>query len=207
MKALNVLILALAVLVPFAQAALAQEETAAARPEVEASTPAEDPGEVAEPEPPGRGARGRGHGRGQGGGCCGSCGGGQGPDGAGCRGGGADVEAATTVSGQVLTWEGGPGEKMPTLTLVAGDDWLEIFVGPNRAWLDAGFEPAVGQELEVTYAPTRTNSHLVALSVTDPASGKTVDLRDRETGKPDGRGDDGPGCGCGRGRGRGRGRG
>ncbi len=182
--------LVLAAATSIAQAASPAEPDPAAAVTSEAAVaenagPAEEPGER------------RGYGRqrrARESGCCGRCGGGgghgqgkAGQPGSRCQGRGPDLSAVTTTTGTVMAYDGGPGQKMPTVTVAVEDEWLEIFVGPNRVWRDAAFRPTVGQDLEVTYAPASSDSHLVAISVTDPASGLSVTLRDPETGFPAGK--------------------
>jgi hypothetical protein len=103
-----------------------------------------------------------------------------------CLGLGPDVSAAVTVTGTVVAFSGGPGVGVPMLTLAAGGDELNLVAGPWRIWDAAGFFPQEGQELVVTYAPAERDgeTHLVILTVTEPATGLTLVLRDPETGKP-----------------------
>jgi len=111
---------------------------------------------------------------------------GHGPGPGSCFGLGPDVSAAITVTGNVTAFTGGPGVGMPLLTLTAAGEDLSMVAGPWRVWIGAGFLPTEGQELTATYAPVDRDGEtfLVALTVTDPASGLTVVLRDLETGKP-----------------------
>jgi hypothetical protein len=103
-----------------------------------------------------------------------------------CLGLGPDISAAVTVTGTVVAFSGGPGVGVPILTLAADGDELTLVAGPWRIWDAAGFFPQEGQELVVTYAPAERDgeTHLVILTVTDPATGITMVLRDPETGKP-----------------------
>jgi hypothetical protein len=111
---------------------------------------------------------------------------GSGPGMGTCLGLRPDVSAAVTVTGTVVAFSGGPGVGVPMLTLAADGDELALVAGPWRIWDAAGFFPQEGQELVVTYAPAERDgeTHLVILTVTDPATGLTVVLRDPETGKP-----------------------
>lgn len=117
-----------------------------------------------------------------------------------CQGGGPDMTAVATVTGTVEGWSGGLGEGRPTLSLEAAGEQLDVLVSPYRTWIGGGIEPVPGQLLEVTYAPVLWDqeTHNVAIKVTDPTSGITVELRDAETGFP-------VGCRGGRGQGQGRG--
>lgn len=106
---------------------------------------------------------------------------------------GPDLTAVQTVTGTAVSLTGGPGEGRPTLTLTAGGEDLAIVLGPYRLWAASGLAIEAGEELTVTYAPCQKDDCLVALAVTDEATGTTVQLRDPETGLP---------VGGGRGRGR-----
>lgn len=95
-----------------------------------------------------------------------------------------DLKKVETLTGTAVSLEGGPGEGVPTLILKDGADELEIVIGPYRLWAASGLEVTPGEELTVTYAPCVKTSHLVALSVTEEETGKTVQLRDPKTGLP-----------------------
>jgi hypothetical protein len=95
-----------------------------------------------------------------------------------------DLRAVETVTGPAVSFEGGPGVGMPTLVLAPGGQDLEVTVGPYRLWIDSGIEVTPGESLTVTYAPCARTGHFVALSVTENETGKTVQLRDPETGQP-----------------------
>lgn len=104
-----------------------------------------------------------------------------------CGGAAPSLGAAMTVTGTVVSFTGEPGIHFPTLTLDVDGEELTLAAGPYRVWIAAGFEPAAGQELTVTYAPAvfaGGEEHLVILAVTDPASGLTLIVRDAETGQP-----------------------
>lgn len=122
--------------------------------------------------------------------------GGRGPGGAPCvtgetrgnrptpAGSGLDLTKVETVTGDVVSWSGGPGIGEPTLVLTAGGEELTISVGPYWAWLASGIEAETGKELTVTYAPCTARDRLAALSVTDEETGETAQLRDPATGFP-----------------------
>lgn len=106
---------------------------------------------------------------------------------------GPDLTAMQTVTGTAVSLTGGPGVGRPTLTLAAGGEELSLILGPYRFWAASGLAIESGAELTVTYAPCKKDECLIAFAVTDEATGKTVQLRDPETGLP---------LGGGRGRGR-----
>ncbi len=132
--------------------------------------------------------RGRGRGWGAGYGQGQNAGRGMGRGMRACPGGGPDMTAVTTVTGTVEGFSGGAGMGRPTLRLEVAGERIDVLVAPYRTWIAGGIEPAPGQLLEVTYAPVTwaQGTQYVAVSVTDPASGITVDLRDDETGFPAG---------------------
>ncbi len=101
--------------------------------------------------------------------------------GAGCAG--PDMSQAETLSGKVTAFSGGPGEGLPTVTLDVGGSSREIVVGPFHALAASGLKLEPGQDLTVTVAPS-PQGHLVAVSVVDPVTGATLQLRDPETGRP-----------------------
>ena len=105
--------------------------------------------------------------------------------GTGCLGcSSLDLKTVETVTGTAVSVEGGPGEGVPTLILMDGVDELEIVIGPYHQWAASGLEVTPGEELTVTYAACVKTDHLVALSVTEEDTGKTVQLRDPKTGQP-----------------------
>ena len=109
---------------------------------------------------------------------------------------------ATTVTGTVLSLEVGFHSARPSVVLDVAGDEVEILLMPYAPLAAAGFLIQTGMTLEITYAPWMVfggEEALVALAVTDPASGLTVQLRDPETGYPvtGGGGGFGPGFGYG----------
>ncbi|HEX6865189.1 MAG TPA: hypothetical protein VF414_20330 [Thermoanaerobaculia bacterium] len=103
-----------------------------------------------------------------------------------------DLKKVETVTGTAVAVEGGPGEGVPTLILKDGAVDLEIVIGPYRLWAASGLEVTPGEALTVTYAPCAKTGYLVALSVTEEETDKTVQLRDPKTGQPLGFGRRGP---------------
>lgn len=95
-----------------------------------------------------------------------------------------DLTTVETVTGTLASLEGGPGEGVPTLTLKDGDDTMEIVIGPYRLWAASGLEIDPGEEVTVTFATCDETGHRVAMAVKDEETGRTVQLRDPETGKP-----------------------
>ncbi|HSK78879.1 MAG TPA: hypothetical protein VLQ45_20660 [Thermoanaerobaculia bacterium] len=97
---------------------------------------------------------------------------------------GPDLTAVRTVTGTAVSLTGGPGRGTPILALTAEGEDLSLLLSPYRLWAASGLEIEAGQELTVTYAPCQKNDCLLIFSVTDEATGKTVQLRDPETGLP-----------------------
>lgn len=97
---------------------------------------------------------------------------------------GLDLSSVETLTGIAVAIEGGPGEGVPTLVLKDGSEELEIVIGPYRVWAASGIEVTPGEELTVTFVPCTNDGHLVALSVLEEETGKTVQLRDPKTGLP-----------------------
>ncbi|HSG38139.1 MAG TPA: hypothetical protein VLE27_00755 [Thermoanaerobaculia bacterium] len=95
-----------------------------------------------------------------------------------------DLTTVETMTGTLVSLEGGPGEGVPTLTLKDGDDTMEIVIGPYRLWAASGLEIHPGEEVTVTFATCDKTGHRVAMAVKDEKTGRTVQLRDPETGKP-----------------------
>lgn len=104
----------------------------------------------------------------------------------GCGGTGLDMTAVSTVTGTVKAFTGGPGEGTPTLTLQTAAGDLELLVSPYRALAAADVSLETGRALGITYAPVvgSNGELLAAVSLTDTATGVTVQLRDPETGTP-----------------------
>lgn len=103
-----------------------------------------------------------------------------------------DLKTVETVTGTAVSVEGGPGLGTPTLILKDGADEHAIMIGPYHQWAFSGIEITPGEELTVTYAKCLKTGYLVALSVTEEETGKTVQLRDPKTGQPLGFGGNGP---------------
>ncbi len=97
-----------------------------------------------------------------------------------------DMEQVSTVTGSVVSVTAEVGAGYPTLVLATGDEELALLISPYRLVTASGlvFEP--GMELTVTFAPAETASGtvLLAISLTDPATGIVIQLRDPETGFP-----------------------
>jgi hypothetical protein len=96
------------------------------------------------------------------------------------------MSQATTASGVVVSFDGGAGTGSPLLVLEASGSTLSILVSPFHLLEASGLVIEPEMELMVTYAPVADNgsSVLVAIAVTDPVTGLTVQLRDPETGLP-----------------------
>lgn len=125
-----------------------------------------------------RGGQGQGHGRGRGPGA---------GDGL-CDGTGPDVTRSATLEGVVASFEGGPGLGQPTVVLTTAEGAKTFLASPYRALAAAGFAFAAGTRLGAVVAPVTRDGQeeWVALSVTDRATGLTVQLRDASTGRPAG---------------------
>jgi hypothetical protein len=131
----------------------------------------------------------------------------RGRSGAGGQGGclgGPDMTQVATATGTVDAFSFTPGQGSPTLELSADQGQLTILVAPYRAVMGTGLVLEPGMEVTVAYAPVTVADaeHLVAISLTDTASGVTVQLRDPQSGVPLGWGR-GHGYGGGHGRGNG----
>jgi len=103
-----------------------------------------------------------------------------------CGGNGLDMSAVATASGTVAAFSGGPGQGTPTLTLHTADGDLDLMVSPYRTLAAADLSLDNGRALKVAYAPVAGTDGevLAALSVTDSATGVSVQLRDSTTGMP-----------------------
>ncbi len=90
------------------------------------------------------------------------------------------------ASGIVVAFVGGPGEGEPTLTLEVDGEAIDFRVSPFHVWNAAGWIPAAGQELSITYVEVHLADGVVnlAISVYDPVTGVTLYLRDPETVRP-----------------------
>ena len=120
-----------------------------------------------------------------------------------CEWVGPDMTQVSTVTGTVVSLEVGfQRESRPSVVLDVGGEEMQIFLLPYAPLAAAGFLIETGTSLEITYAPWTIfggEEVLVALAVTDPVTGLTVQLRDPETGYPvtGGGGGFGPGFGYG----------
>ncbi len=102
------------------------------------------------------------------------------------HGSGLDMSQVETVSGTVVSFTGQAGSAEPVVVIDVAGELLEITVSPYQPVAAAGLVIEPGLSLTVTFAPTLCDdeSHLVAISVTDDATGLLVQLRDPETGFP-----------------------
>lgn len=105
-----------------------------------------------------------------------------------CNGNGPDMSKRETFSGQVKSFEGGPGVGRPTLVLATAGGDKTFIVGPYRIIRDSGMQFATGAALTLTAAPGE-DGEWVALTIKDNATGVVLTLRDSATGRPSG------GCG------------
>jgi len=99
---------------------------------------------------------------------------------------GLDMTTVTTVLGTVEDIRDGTQDGDPHLRLAVDDSVLTIHLTANALVKieAAGILLEQGVELEVTYALTKCWDAMVALSLTDPATGLSIQLRDPETGFP-----------------------
>ncbi len=74
-----------------------------------------------------------------------------------------------------------PGEGMPFVTVKAGDQSTNVYLGSMRYLMALGFNPRVGDE--VTVKGFKANNGLMAITVVLPATNKTFRLRDAD-GRP-----------------------
>lgn len=119
-----------------------------------------------------------------------------------CQWAGPDMSQAEVLTGTVVSLEVGFGVSHPSVILEVGGEEIEVFLMPYAPLAAAGFLIEPGTELQVVAAPWAApwgDEVWVAISVTDPATGLTVQLRDPETGYPvtGGGGGFGPGFGYG----------
>ena len=94
------------------------------------------------------------------------------------------------IKGKVVAVQITPGAGMPFVTVKSGDQKMRVYLGSMRYLMGQGFNPKVDEEIVVK--AYKWNDDFVAATVTLPAQGKTVRLRD-EDGRPLWRG--GPGRG------------
>jgi len=104
-------------------------------------------------------------------------GGGWGGMGPGAMAGGPTVD----IKGKVAAVQVTPGAGMPFVTVKSGDQKVKIYLGSMRYLMGQGFNPKVDEEIVVK--AYKWNDDFVAATVTLPAQGKTVRLRD-EGGRP-----------------------
>ena len=107
-----------------------------------------------------------------------------------CDGGLPDLSQVTTYEGTVSAFAGEPGLGLPILTLTTADGDVDIVVSPYWVLLAAGVTYTEGQSLSVVAAPViaEGGTYWVALSITDLATGFTLEFRDPATGRPIGTG-------------------
>ena len=73
------------------------------------------------------------------------------------------------------------GQGMPSLQVRTGDRTVSVALGSMRYLMEQGFNPKAGDEVAVT--GYKLNDGVVAITVTLPATGKVLRLRD-EAGRP-----------------------
>ncbi len=107
-----------------------------------------------------------------------------------CDGALPDLSQVTTFEGTVAAFAGEPGLGLPILTLTTPDGDVAIVVSPYWVLLAAGVTYTEGQSLSVLAAPVYAEgtAYWVAISVTDLATGFTLEFRDTSTGRPIGAG-------------------
>lgn len=96
------------------------------------------------------------------------------------------MSAVAAVSGTVVSVSAAPGEGLPSMVLATDEGELELLLSPYHPIAAAGFLIEPGMELDVTYAPWAVGGEavLATISITDPVTGLTIQLRDPETGYP-----------------------
>ena len=85
------------------------------------------------------------------------------------------------VKGKVVAVQITPGAGMPFVTVKNGEQKMKVYLGSMRYLMGQGFNPKVDEEIVVK--SYKWNDEFVAATVTLPAQGKTVRLRD-EDGRP-----------------------
>lgn len=102
------------------------------------------------------------------------------------NGSGLDMSQVETVSGTVVSFAGQAGSGEPVVAIDVAGELFEITVAPYQPIAAAGLVIEPGLSLTVTFAPSLCDDEpqLVAISVTDDATGLLVQLRDPETGFP-----------------------
>ena len=94
------------------------------------------------------------------------------------------------IKGKVAAVQITPGAGMPFVTVKERRSEMKVYLGSMRYLMGQGFNPKVDEEIVVK--AYKWNDDFIAATVTLPAQGKTVRLRD-EDGRPLWRG--GPGRG------------
>ncbi len=85
------------------------------------------------------------------------------------------------IKGKIERIQFARGQGMPSLEVSAPDEKVTVLLGSLRYLMEQGFNPKAGEEVVVK--GYRVNKTLVAVSVSLPASGKTLRLRD-DNGRP-----------------------
>ena len=90
-----------------------------------------------------------------------------------------------SLEGTVKSFSSGPGVGRPTLVFSTSKGDRTVVLSPYRALMAAGFTPAEGAKLTIRMAPVTIDGtdEWVAISVSDPATGFTLALRDATTGR------------------------
>jgi hypothetical protein len=85
------------------------------------------------------------------------------------------------IKGKIERIQISRGQGMPSLDVRAGDKTVSVVLGSMRYLLEQDFNPKAGEEVAVT--GYRMDESVVAITVTLPATGKVLRLRD-EAGRP-----------------------
>ncbi len=95
------------------------------------------------------------------------------------RGMGACCSGSTAeLKGKVARVQITPGEGMPFVMVRTGDRTVKVYLGSMRYLMTNGFSPKVDDDILVKAYPA--GGDFVAATVTLPASGKTIRLRDEK---------------------------
>jgi Iap family predicted aminopeptidase len=96
------------------------------------------------------------------------------------------MSAIAEATGTVVSFDFEPGAGTPELVLDTDTEQISLIVSPYRLVAASGLQLEPDMEVSVIYAPATVDevTHLVTISITDLASGVTVQLRDPETGFP-----------------------
>ena len=89
--------------------------------------------------------------------------------------------AKVEIKGKIERIQISRGQGMPSLDVRAGDKTVSVVLGSMRYLLEQDFNPKAGEEVAVT--GYRMDESVVAITVTLPATGKVLRLRD-EAGRP-----------------------